>query len=63
MPRPFRDRRRRRRAGGRTAARRREAAAGREARAPGADPGKKNPDSEREYMKRLNKDLDTLLGK
>ena len=26
-------------------------------------PGKKAPDSEREYMKRLNKDLDNLLGK
>ena len=26
-------------------------------------PGKKTPDSEREYMKRLNKDLDNLLGK
>jgi hypothetical protein len=32
--------------------------------APGnARPGKKAPDSEREYMKRLNKDLDNLLGK
>ena len=26
-------------------------------------PGKKTPDSEREYMKRFNKDLDNLLGK
>jgi len=26
-------------------------------------PGKKAPDSEREYMKKLNKDLDNLLGK
>jgi len=33
-------------------------------KAPSAqNPVKKNPDSEREYMKRLNKDLDTLLGK
>jgi serine/threonine protein kinase len=28
-----------------------------------ASPGRKTPDSEREYMKRLNKDLDNLLGK
>ena len=28
-----------------------------------ASPGKKTPDSEREYMKRFNKDLDNLLGK
>ncbi len=28
-----------------------------------ANPGKKNADSEREYMKRFNKDLDNLLGK
>jgi hypothetical protein len=27
------------------------------------NPGKKSAESEREYMKRLNKDLDTLLGK
>ncbi|MCE9658667.1 MAG: protein kinase [Burkholderiales bacterium] len=38
--------------------------AARRAPAPGpATPGKKNTDSEREYMKRFNKDLDNLLGK
>jgi len=31
--------------------------------APNPAAGKKAPDSEREYMKRLNKDLDSLLGK
>ncbi|MDB5815031.1 MAG: serine/threonine protein kinase [Rhodocyclales bacterium] len=31
--------------------------------APQSPPAKKKPDSEREYMKRLNKDLDNLLGK
>ncbi len=31
--------------------------------APPAQPAKKAPDAEREYMKRLNKDLDSLLGK
>lgn len=30
---------------------------------PSAAPAKAKPDSEREYMKRLNKDLDNLLGK
>jgi serine/threonine protein kinase len=61
--RPLRHRRRRRRAGSRRAAARGEAAAAGKPAPAAPTPGKKNPDSEREYMKRLNKDLDTLLGK